>query len=105
MSTNGFREDELITKQLNGQVKVFPVVGASKRNWSVGMVNVRCSNAAPLLAKDNSLVTAQPIVRETPTLPRVWWKLPRPAVLQEPCDSPDLALSIVEPRRFRTFRV
>ena len=31
MSTNGFREDELITKQLNGQVKVFPVVGARLR--------------------------------------------------------------------------
>src|SRR5271157_1161095 len=31
MSTNGFREDELITKQLNGQVKAFPVVGARLR--------------------------------------------------------------------------
>ena len=31
MSTNGFREDELITKRVNGQVKIFPVVAGRLR--------------------------------------------------------------------------
>ncbi|MBM3302989.1 MAG: hypothetical protein FJY85_23960, partial [Deltaproteobacteria bacterium] len=31
MSTNGFREDELITRKLNGQTRVFPVVGGRLR--------------------------------------------------------------------------
>jgi len=31
MGTNGFREDELITRRLNGQTKVFPVVGGRLR--------------------------------------------------------------------------
>jgi hypothetical protein len=31
MGTNGFRDDELITRKLNGQTKVFPVVGGRLR--------------------------------------------------------------------------
>jgi len=31
MGTNGFREDELITRKLNGQTRVFPVVGGRLR--------------------------------------------------------------------------
>jgi hypothetical protein len=31
MGTNGFREDELITRKLNGQIRVFPVVGGRLR--------------------------------------------------------------------------
>jgi hypothetical protein len=31
MGTNGFREDELITRKVNGQTKVFPVVGGRLR--------------------------------------------------------------------------
>jgi hypothetical protein len=31
MSANGFREDELITRRMNGQTKVFPVVGGRLR--------------------------------------------------------------------------
>ncbi len=31
MSTNGFREDELVTRRLNGQTRVFPVVGGRLR--------------------------------------------------------------------------
>ena len=31
MGTNGFREDELITKRVNGQVKIFPVVAGRLR--------------------------------------------------------------------------
>ncbi len=31
MGTNGFREDELVTRKLNGQTKVFPVVGGRLR--------------------------------------------------------------------------
>jgi hypothetical protein len=31
MSTNGFREDELITRKVNGQTRVFPVVGGRLR--------------------------------------------------------------------------
>jgi hypothetical protein len=31
MGTNGFREDELISRKLNGQTKVFPVVGGRLR--------------------------------------------------------------------------
>src|SRR5271157_4422854 len=31
MNANGFREDELVTKQVNGQVRVFPVVGGRLR--------------------------------------------------------------------------
>jgi hypothetical protein len=27
MGTNGFREDELIIRKVNGQIRVFPVVG------------------------------------------------------------------------------
>ncbi len=31
MGTNGFREDELITRKVNGQTRVFPVVGGRLR--------------------------------------------------------------------------
>jgi hypothetical protein len=31
MNTNGFREDELITRKVNGQTKVFPIVGGRLR--------------------------------------------------------------------------
>jgi hypothetical protein len=31
MGTNGFREDELITRKMNGQTRVFPVVGGRLR--------------------------------------------------------------------------
>jgi hypothetical protein len=31
MNTNGFREDELITRKVNGQTRVFPVVGGRLR--------------------------------------------------------------------------
>ena len=31
MSTNGFRDDELVSRRLNGQVRVFPVVGGRLR--------------------------------------------------------------------------
>ncbi len=31
MSTNGFREDELVTRTMNGQSRVFPVVGGRLR--------------------------------------------------------------------------
>ncbi len=31
MSTNGFREDELITRKMNGQTRVFPMVGGRLR--------------------------------------------------------------------------
>ena len=31
MGTNGFREDELISRKLNGQTRVFPVVGGRLR--------------------------------------------------------------------------
>lgn len=31
MATNGFREDELITRKVNGQTRVFPVVGGRLR--------------------------------------------------------------------------
>ena len=31
MNQNGFREDELVTRRLNGQTRVFPVVGGRLR--------------------------------------------------------------------------
>jgi hypothetical protein len=31
MSNNGFREEELITRNMNGQTRVFPVVGGRLR--------------------------------------------------------------------------
>ena len=31
MSANGFREEELITRNMNGQTRVFPVVGGRLR--------------------------------------------------------------------------
>jgi hypothetical protein len=31
MGTNGFRDEELITRKVNGQTKVFPVVGGRLR--------------------------------------------------------------------------
>ena len=79
MSTNGFREDELVTRRLNGQTRVFPVVGGRLRlaheenenlslqtemvSWDGQYAVFRCT---AITQKGEMPDTALPITREMP---------------------------------------